>query len=161
MKDDYKRFAQNIFQAKLLAEEIHQNEIKYLCDLLIAYAYSKIGITAKAEHIYNDVMAYSERSAMFNILMTSKYLFAILHAKSAPEESLYAINDALSIIRNNDNTAALFYTMFEKLFIRVVKQHHFENIDAESEERKLDSYREIYKLIIGEKPEDNEVSEEE
>ncbi len=47
LTDDYKRFAQNIYQAKLLALDLHQKELELFCDLLIAYAYSKIGIEEK------------------------------------------------------------------------------------------------------------------
>ena len=49
LTDDYKRFAQNIYQAKLLALDLHQKELELFCDLLIAYAYSKIGIEEKAK----------------------------------------------------------------------------------------------------------------
>ena len=45
---DYKRFAQNIYQAKLLANDIRHKEIELFCDILIGYAYAQIGIKQKA-----------------------------------------------------------------------------------------------------------------
>lgn len=45
--DDYKTFAQNIYQAKLLAADLHQIQLEMFCDLLIAYSYANIGITKK------------------------------------------------------------------------------------------------------------------
>lgn len=143
---DYKRFAQNIYQAKLLAEDIYQTEIKYFCDLLIAYAYSKIGITAKAKFIYDDVLQSAENSAMFNILMISKYFLAKL--ETDPKKALLIANDALDSIQKHDNQAAILYVLFEKIYIDLARKVD-PSSDMETEEQKLLPYTDSLKMLIG------------
>ena len=150
LNGDYKKFAQNIYQAKLLSDDIHQQEIKYLCDLLIAYAYNKIGISIKAEAIYDDVLRNAEISAMFNIIMIAKYLYALSKADTEPETSISYINDSFGKIRDNDNQSVIMYTLFEKLYIQIAGKIYQDKFDAESENHKLDHYRESLKLITGE-----------
>ncbi len=148
LNGDYKTFAQNIYQAKLLSEDIHQQEIKYLCDTLIAYAYSKIGITFKADTIYKDVMQKSETSAMFNSLAISKYFLALLYKDKEPQVAIRYISDSLDLIKNNNNQHAILYALFEKLYIDITKTSNI-NIDTEIEEKKLEPYKENLKLIVG------------
>lgn len=145
-KGDYKKFAQNIFQAKLLAEDIHQIEIKYFCDLMIAYAYSKIGITTKAEFIYNDVLHCAESSAMFNITMVSRYL--LIKLEKDPQKALLMTNDALDFIRKHDNQAVILHVLFEKLYLDIVRENNFSAVDIETEEQKLSQYIETLKMIV-------------
>ena len=146
-KCDYKKFAQNIYQAKLLAEDINQSEIKYFCDLLIAYAYSKIGITVKANSIYQDVNSKAEISAMFNILIISKYFMAKLETE--PEKIHTIITDALDTIKKHDNQAVILYALFEKLYIDTVRKYELPVNNIESDELKLEQYNEILKIITG------------
>lgn len=146
LKDDYKRFAQNIYQAKLLASDIHQREIELFCDLLIAYAYSKIGITQKAEAIYKDVLESAEKSAIFSILALTKYFIAKLNTST--EESLLLINDTLAIIRKNGNQSQILFTLFEKLYIDIAIAHEISSVDIESEENKLIDLKDKLTLIL-------------
>ena len=149
LKDDYKRFAQNIYQAKLLAADIHQKEIELFCDLLIAYAYSKLNIKDKAELIYLDVLKTAEESAIFQIIAISKYLLAILKLNTAQiEESLLLINDTLAHIQRYDNQSKILYVLFEKLYIEIATQHEIASIDLESEAQKIAMYEESLKRIL-------------
>ncbi len=137
LKDDYRRFAQNIYQAKLLAADVHCREVELLCDLFIAYAYFKMGIIPKAEAIYLDVLEKSEKSAMFNIFSVSKYLLAKMCIKDKTKEALVLINDALALIRKNQNQAQIMFALFEKLYIDIAKSQEVSSVDIESEEQKL------------------------
>ncbi len=143
---DYNKFAQNIYQAKLLAEDLYQMEIKYFCDLLIGYAYSQKGVAAKAEYIYNDVLSCAEKSAMFNIIIISRYFLAKLN--SEPEKALLIISDALDIIRKHENQAVILYALFEKMYIDVVRASKLTASNIESEERKLSQYKDSLKIIV-------------
>ena len=135
---DYKNFAQNCYQAKLLTAEIHQTQLERLCDLLIAYAYSKIGIKQKAFCIYKDVMDKSENSAIFNSHIMAKYFMAILKISDGDvNEALQQINDSLALIQRYENQAKVFYALFEKLFIDIAKVQKIVSIDINTEERKL------------------------
>ena len=137
-KDDYKIFAQNIYQAKLLASEIHQTQIEMLCDLLIAYSYANIGIKQKAEIIYKDVLEKSENSAIFNILILAKYFLALLYiSENKQSEAMLIINDSLALLQKYNNQAKIMYVMFEKLFIETAQSLELGSIDIEMEKQKL------------------------
>lgn len=137
-KDDYKTFAQNIYQAKLLAANIHQTQIEMFCDLLIAYSYSNIGIKEKALVIYNDVLDKAEQSAIFNILTLAKYFIAKINiTENKLNEALIIINDTLALLQKYNNQAQIIYVLFEKLFIETVRKLELDSIDLTSEEQKL------------------------
>ena len=136
--DDYKTFAQNIYQAKLLTADIHQLQLELFCDLLIANSYANIGIAKKAESIYNDILKRAETSAIFNIIMLAKYFIARLLLKNSREEdALLIINDTLALLQNSNNQAKIFYVLFEKLFIDTVREYNISSINLDSEEQKL------------------------
>ena len=137
-KNDNKVFAQNIYQAKLLASDIHQKMIEMFSELLIADSYAKEGAKHKAAVIYNDILQKSENSAMYIMILLAKYFIARLEIlKSNVSEALQIINDALALIQNNDNQAKVFYILFEKMFIELAKNGNISSIDIKSEEQKL------------------------
>lgn len=144
LKDDYKTFAQNIYQAKLLALEIHQKEIELYCDLLIAYAYSKIGMKEKALAIYSDILKTAENSSMFNIMAVAKYLTALI---SPPEKALLIVNDTLAMIQKYDNQAKILYVMFEKLYIQIAQEQELSAVDIEAEEEKIKPFSDVLTKI--------------
>ncbi len=134
--DDYKNFAQNIYQAKLLATETHQHQLELFCDLLIGYSYANIGILQKAEAIYNDIFIKADKSAIFNIKLLAQYFIARIRiSQSKPEEALLIINDSLAFLQKNNNM--ILYVIFEKLFIDIVKTNGISSVNVESEEQKL------------------------
>lgn len=138
LKDDYKRFAQNIYQAKLLAADLHQYEFELFCDLLIAYAYSKIGIPQKAQSIYTDVLNKAEKSAMFNTLTLARYFAAKLKlASQKTDEAFLYINDTLAMLQKFNNQSKIIYALFEKLYIQAAQEQGFAAVDVESENQKL------------------------
>ena len=138
LNDDYKRFAQNIYQAKLLAADLHQYEFELFCDLLIAYAYSKIGIPQKAQSIYTDVLNKAEKSAMFNTLTLARYFAAKLKlASQKTDEAFLYINDTLAMLQKFNNQSKIIYALFEKLYIQAAQEQGFAAVDVESENQKL------------------------
>ncbi len=137
-KNDYKVFAQNIYQAKLLAENINQKQLELFCDLLIAYSYANIGIIQKAQAIYDDILKFSKNSAIFNINILTKYFDSLLKLKNnKTEEALLQVNDTLALLQKYDNQAKIFYVLFEKLFIDIIKAQNITSLNIESEEQKL------------------------
>lgn len=128
LKNDYKRFAQNIYQAKLLALELNQKELEFVCDLLIGFAYSKLGITEKALAIYNDIITVSEKTSIFSPQILANYLKANLLEKFAPEESLNLIEASLLQIKKYNNQQSIFSALYGKTLIKMVEQEDAENI---------------------------------
>jgi len=148
LKSDYKRFAQNIYQAKLLAADIHQREIELFCDLLIAFSYSKMNVKEKAEAIYKDVHDTAEKSAMFNILVIAKFLLAQLKQESLPEDALMLINDALSMLRKYSNQAQILFALVQNLYIIAAQRQELPMVDLETEKLKLQCVREKLKILF-------------
>ena len=117
---------------------MHQKQLELFCDLLIAYSYANIGIEQKALAIYNDIIGLAEKSSIFNILILAKYFIAKLkNSNSQKEEALLIINDTLALLQKYNNQAKIFYVLFEKLFIDIVKAEEISSINIESEEQKL------------------------
>ncbi|MCQ2739696.1 MAG: zinc ribbon domain-containing protein [bacterium] len=148
-KNDLKTFAGNIYHAKLLANDIHQKDLEYFADLLIGYAYGKANLVQKSKTIFLDIINRAEETSMFNILMIGYYFMA----KSALEASEYEeaqtyINDALAIISRLDNQAKLFYALFEKLYIDFIKICESDSAEIETEELKLQPYKDSLKVLI-------------
>ena len=138
LKKDYKAFAQNIYQSKLLAVDIHQTQLEYICDLLIGYAYGEIGIAAKAQTIIKDVLEKSENSAIFNVVMIARYLMSINKLKNNDFESaLLIVNDTLADIQKYNNQAQVFYALFEKLFIDIAIKQKLKAVNTQIEYKKL------------------------
>ncbi len=149
LKDDYKRFAQNIYQAKLLAYDIHQKEIELFCDLLIAYSYFKIGLPEKSLIIYQDILETAEKSAMYNIILLTKYFLALQKKDSGEiEASLLLINDSLALIQKYNNQSKIFFAIFEKLYIEVFRSQESSSIDIESEENKILDLKDKLKTLL-------------
>ncbi len=148
LKDDYKSFAQNIYQAKLLASDIHQKEIELFCDLMIAYAYFKIGISEKALAICIDINEQAEKTAMHNILIMTKYFIALLKQESQQEEMMLNINDALAILRKYGNQSQILFALLQQLYIDAVIKYNYSTIDIESENFKLNALRDKLRILL-------------
>ena len=146
---DCKKFAQNIYQGKVLASEIHQNELDLFCDLLIAFAYHKANVPKKAEMIYLDVLENAEKTAKFNILIIAKFLLAKLKLSlKLIDESLLLVNDSLALIRKYDNAAKIHFALLENLYIEIVKANSIQSIDIDIEEQKIIELKEKLKKLI-------------
>ena len=136
--DDYKTFAQNIYQAKLLSADIHQKQLEMFCDLLIANSYANMGVYQKAEIIYNDILTQSENSTIAGIAFVAKYFIARLYlTENKNSEALFLINDTLALLQKYNNQFKVMYVLFEKLFIETAQAMELDNIDIETEEQKL------------------------
>ena len=135
---DYKTFAANIYQAKLLASDINQFSLESLCELLIAYAYSKENVPRKAEYIYKDIISHSTDSANINMMLFAKYFYAShKYSKGESEGALLIINDSISFIRENTPCEKLIYSLFEHLLINIVENDKLNFIDLEKEKHRL------------------------
>lgn len=133
---DYKVFAQNIYQAKLLSMYSHQKQQEYICDLLIAYAYAKAGVLTKADSIYKDIENKSEKSAIFNVLTAVGYLHASLKISEGNiSEAFLILNNTLANLRKHNNQ--IMYALCQKLLIELAKLQNDGTINIEAEEQKL------------------------
>ena len=135
--NDYKSFAINIYQAKLLAADIHQTRLEYICDLLIAYAYAKSGINSKASYIFNDILDKSEKSAIFSVMVIANYMMSLMQKDNNEiNDALMTISNMLNTIQKHDNQSKVFFAMFEKLYIDTMSENN-RQFNTASEWQKL------------------------
>jgi len=147
LKDDYKKFAQNIYQAKLLAIDVNQKELELLCDLMIGYAYFKTGFNEKAELIYDDVINISERSAMFNVICVAKYMKAMQKMTlQVAEEALLIVTESLAMIQKYNNLSKVLFVLFEKLYIELVEKYGITSANLEGDKQKLAQYESLIRF---------------
>lgn len=138
LQGDYKSFAQNIYQAKLLAGDMHQTQLEYLCEALIGYAYAKAGVKVKAEVILSDIIEKAENSAIFTIVAIAKYLLAkVKIASQEYDDAIIMINDSLADIQKYNNQAKIYYAMFERLYVDIAEKQKNLKIDTDIEMNKL------------------------
>ena len=138
LNDNYKKFAQNIYQAKLLAADLHQTQIEYICDTLIGYSYAQMNIAVKADCILNDVLKKAETSAIFNVFAIAKYCIVKAKIKNREyDDALLIVNDMLAELQKTNNQAQVFYAMFERLFIDILELKQIKTIDIDTELQKL------------------------
>ena len=106
-------------------------------------------ILEKAMIIYDDVMDIAETSAMFNILAIAKYLKSLLLIqKNESEKALLLINDALASIQKTDNQSKIMYAIFEKTYLKIIKEKDVKSVDIETEELKLKDFSILLKRLI-------------
>lgn len=149
LEADYSKFAQNIYQAKLLALDTCQKELELICDLLIGFAYSKIGVLEKAKKIYDNVLEEAERLVISNVVILAKYLKVLLLIdKSQKEDALVIISSVFASLQKYSNNSKIFYVLFEKIYIDIIKDGKMIPCDIEIEEKKLEPYKETLKLLL-------------
>ncbi len=138
LRTDYNTFAQNIYQAKLLATDLHQTQLEYICEALIGYSYAKVGVKQKAEKILSDIVTKAESSAIFNVIAISKFLMAKVKIDNKEiDEAMLLINDTLADIQKHANCAKVYYAMFERLFIEAAQRDKNLPVDIQNEINKL------------------------
>ena len=139
-KINYKQFAQNIYQAKLLAVDIQQTQLETICDILIGFAYYRAGYRKKADSILSDVLSKGEKSNIYNTMILSQYVIAKMKVEENDfDEALIIINDTLAYIQKLGNQAKVLYAMFNKLFIDLTNKQKIKSVDIELEYQKLKS----------------------
>lgn len=149
LENDYDKFAQNIYQAKLLALDTCQKELELICDLLIGFAYYKTGVKEKAQKIYDNVLEEAERLVISNVVIIAKYLKVLLLVdKSQKEDALVIISNVFASLQRYSNNSKIFYVIFEKFYIDIIKDGKMIPCDVEIEEKKLEPYKETLKQLL-------------
>ena len=136
LQEDYNTFAQNIYQAKLLAIDINEKEVELFCDLLIAYAYFKSDYIEKANSIYRDVLEFAQHSSILSITILAKFFIAELEKHFSPSDALVTINDALNLLKHKNCESKILFAILLKLYIQIMHDNNA-NFDLESDEQKL------------------------
>ena len=130
-----------------MAADIGEKQLEYFCEPLIAYAYHEAGADLKSNTIISDIINQSEHSNIFGINVISKYFkLQNLFDNTNVEEALKIINDVLSSLQKNQNEAQVFYAMYQRAFVDILKQQNNTSINIEAELHKLIQISETGKL---------------
>lgn len=120
-QQNWELFGNYIYNAKSLAAELRLYQIKYLCELLIGFAYKKLGNNKKAKQIYYNILDLASESGIKNIVYLSWYFITIVESEDSPNEMvLNILNNSVLSMENDDNTATIFLVLFKTLSAEIL-----------------------------------------
>lgn len=114
--------------AKKFATDSNMHQMSLFLDLIIGYAYSKIGNCKKSNKIYYDVLKLSSEKGLTNISVLNWYLLAEIELdQNNPVTALGILNKAISNIEKDTRVSQLFTLSFKLLLAKVfLIQNEFE-----------------------------------
>ncbi len=120
-RHDYKIFAEEIYQAKILAKKYHLQQIELFIDLMIGYAYLKLCSFRKASAIIYHIIKTANECGMTNLLYIAWYVMSELNlAEGKYIVTKGILNNALiQLEKGNDSNAYILllykYNMYKVL----------------------------------------------
>ncbi len=120
-RNDYKKFAGDIYQAKIIAKAQKLHQIELICDLLIGYAYHKLNEDKKAEAIYSNVLERSTKNGLRLIIYIAWYLIASLKLEQNNIKVAYGIaNNAVIQLEKDMNSSELLLLLFKTILSKIL-----------------------------------------
>ncbi|MDR1167868.1 MAG: hypothetical protein LBK53_03120 [Heliobacteriaceae bacterium] len=120
--DDYNKFADEIYQAKIQAKRFMLHQIELFCDLLIAYAYMKLGSYKKADDIFFKLIKTTNNNGMSLMLYASWYMMSELNLLQGKYDAAFGILNNSIITMERSSTANEYLLMlFKYNMFRVLK----------------------------------------
>ena len=121
-RHDYKLFAEEVYEAKILAKSYHLSQIELFIDLMIGYAYLKLCSFRKASAIFYQVIKNANEDGLNNVLYVAWYLMSELYiaegkyvlAKGIISNSLIQLEKDS---RSNEYLVMLFKYNMYKIFV--------------------------------------------
>lgn len=113
--DDYKKFASDIYQAKINAKLHKLIQIELICDLLIGYSYFKLGQDRKASTIYYSVLETSTSNGLKTVTYVAWYLVSILKIAQNDFDLAFGIASNAIIQLEKDNNSSELILFFFKI----------------------------------------------
>jgi len=118
---DYRKLAQNIHVAKTIAADSNQLQFNLFCDLIIGYCYYRIGITAKSDSIYNDVLNKSKECGLATIVHLANYFIGLADIEANNPDSAYGIiMNSLLIIEKSNSKNRIILSMLRLLLLKIL-----------------------------------------
>ena len=121
-RNNYKVFAEEIYEAKILAKSYHLSQIELFIDLMIGYSYLKLCSFRKASAIFYQVIKKSNENGLNNVLYVAWLLMSELYmaegkyvlAKGILSNSLVQLEKDS---RSNEFLVMLFKYNMYKVFV--------------------------------------------
>ncbi|MDD3435924.1 MAG: hypothetical protein PHC64_02115 [Candidatus Gastranaerophilales bacterium] len=128
-KNNWEKFADNIYQAKLSAKMHKLSQIELFCDLLIGYAYFNLEKIQKASLIYYNVLEASSRNGLKIITYLAWYLISVLKYQQQEIEIAFGLtkNVVVQLEKDRNSGDFLFFLLrilLAKIFIARNEQEH-------------------------------------
>lgn len=146
-REDYRNFANDIYQAKIVSKLEKLTQIEYFCDLMIGFSYSKLNETEKASSIYYNVVELCDKNGLKAISDIAWYLIAVLKINQNELDIAFGIaNNETVQLEKNPNCGDYLFFLF-----RVMLAYLYEaKGDAEASEACAKSatfIKEKYELV--------------
>lgn len=120
-KEQYQKFAGNIYQAKLNAKVCKLSQIELICDLLIGYSYFKLTKYKKASAIYYNVLETSTANGLKMVTYLAWYLMSVLKFEQNDIEVAFCIaNNAVIQLEKDYNSSSLLLFLFRVLLSKIL-----------------------------------------
>lgn len=119
--NDYKKFADIIYQAKINAKMHQLSQIELFCDLLIGFSYFKINQYKKASTIYYSVLEVSMTNGLKMVTYLAWYFISMLKFKQQDiEVALGIANNAIVQIERDANSGDFLFFLFRVLLSKIL-----------------------------------------
>lgn len=118
--DDYAKFADNIYQAKINAKLNKLTQIELICDLLIGYSYFRLGQVEKASGIYYNVLEASTKNGLKMVTYLDWYLVSLLKYEQPDYDVAYGIaHNAVIQLEKDHNAGDFMFYLFRILLAKI------------------------------------------
>lgn len=130
-RHDYNVFAEEIYEAKILAKCGALYQLEIFADLMIAYAYIKINSLQKASMIIYKIIKTANENGMNNILYLAWYIMSELNLAEGKYIVTYGIvNNSLIQLEKADNANEYLLLLFKYNMYKVLRfKGQLENAD--------------------------------
>lgn len=120
-RNDYNKFANDIYKAKIEAKANRLSQFELFCDLLIGYSYFKLKKGQKASSIYQNVLETSVRNGLQGITYIAWYLISMMKFYEKDTEIAYGIaNNALIQLEKDNNAGDFMFYIFRILHSQIL-----------------------------------------
>ena len=121
-RHDYKLFAEEIYEAKLIAKSSHMFQIELFIDLMIAYAYLKLCSFRKASAIIYQIIKTANECGLTNLLYIAWYVMSELNLAQGKYIVTYGIlNNSLIQLEKADNSNEYLMLLFKYNMYKVLR----------------------------------------
>lgn len=121
-RHDYKIFAEEIYEAKLIAKEAKVFQIELFIDLLIAYAYMKLYSLRKASAIIYQIIKTANESGLTNLLYAAWFVMSDLNMAEGKYIVTYGIlNNSLIQLEKTDHSNEYLLMLFKYNMYKVLR----------------------------------------
>lgn len=121
-RHDYNVFAEEIYEAKILAKCGGLYQLEIFADLMIAYAYIKINSLQKASMIIYKIIKTANEKGMNNILYLAWYIMSELNLAQGKYIVTYGIvNNSLIQLEKADNANEYLLLLFKYNMYKVLR----------------------------------------